>query len=295
MSSLIAVAGGTGNLGRTIVEAIVADGKFEVVILGRKHDEKKEKEIGARIIPVDYTSIDTLTKVLEDNRIQTVISALNTMGVAEPELNLIAAADRASATKRYIPSIWGAEYTEAFAEKFPLGHVKLAVARALESTKLEHTTWHTGYFADYFLAPYVKTHMTILNVVIDVANNTAAIPGSGNVPVVLTYTMDIAKFVAAVTWNELVALAESIKGVKFSVIYDTVGSLKAGNVTELPSHPAMYSFLPKEQLRGILATFGLMFDSGLFDLKPQHTIDQDFPDIKVRNMKELMTEAWKGK
>lgn len=36
MSSLIAVAGGTGNLGRTIVEAIVADGKFEVVILGRK-------------------------------------------------------------------------------------------------------------------------------------------------------------------------------------------------------------------------------------------------------------------
>lgn len=36
MSSLIAVAGGTGNLGRTIVEAIVADGKFEVVILARK-------------------------------------------------------------------------------------------------------------------------------------------------------------------------------------------------------------------------------------------------------------------
>lgn len=154
--------------------------------------------------------------------------------------------------------------------------------------------------------------MTILNVVVDVANNTAAIPGSGNVPVVLTYTMDIAKFVAAslalskwepktylvgdiVTWNELVVLAESIKGVKFSVTYDTVDSLKAGNVTELPSHPAMYSFLPKEQLRGILATFGLMFDSGLFDLKPQHTIDQDFPDIKVRNMKELMTEAWKGK
>lgn len=62
---------------------------------------------------MDYTSIDTLTKVLEDNMIQTVISALNTMVVAEPELNLIAAADRASATKRYIPSIWGGEYTEA--------------------------------------------------------------------------------------------------------------------------------------------------------------------------------------
>jgi hypothetical protein len=172
--------------------------------------------------------------------------------------------------------------------------------------------WLTGYFADYFLAPHVETHMTILNVVVDVANNTAAIPGSGNVPVALTYTVDIARFVAAsltlkkwepkmyligdkVTWNELVALAESIKGVKFNVTYDTVESLKTGDVTELPSHQTMHSFLPKEQLRGILATFGLMFDSGLFDLKPQHTIDQDFPGIKARNMKELMTEAWKGK
>lgn len=33
---IVAVAGGTGKLGRAIVEAILADGKFEVVILGRE-------------------------------------------------------------------------------------------------------------------------------------------------------------------------------------------------------------------------------------------------------------------
>jgi uncharacterized protein YbjT (DUF2867 family) len=38
MSSLVAVAGGTGNLGRTIVEAIIADGKSQVVILAREVD-----------------------------------------------------------------------------------------------------------------------------------------------------------------------------------------------------------------------------------------------------------------
>lgn len=32
----VAVAGGTGKLGRAIVEAILADGKFKVVILGRE-------------------------------------------------------------------------------------------------------------------------------------------------------------------------------------------------------------------------------------------------------------------
>lgn len=34
--AVIAVAGGTGNVGRTLVEAIVATGKHEVKILARK-------------------------------------------------------------------------------------------------------------------------------------------------------------------------------------------------------------------------------------------------------------------
>ncbi|KAJ4199824.1 hypothetical protein NW767_007803 [Fusarium falciforme] len=128
MSSLVAVAGGTGNLGRTIVEAIIADGKFQVVILAREVDlgvvpvgnwltilqanAEKQKQIGAKILPVNYADVDALTKVLEDNNIETVISTLNTMGVVEPELNLIAAADRAKSTKRFVPSIWGAKYTQ---------------------------------------------------------------------------------------------------------------------------------------------------------------------------------------
>ena len=36
MSPVIAVAGGSGQLGRAIVEAIKADGKFEVIVFGRK-------------------------------------------------------------------------------------------------------------------------------------------------------------------------------------------------------------------------------------------------------------------
>jgi len=33
---VVAVAGGTGSIGRAIVEAIVADGEFEVIVLSRK-------------------------------------------------------------------------------------------------------------------------------------------------------------------------------------------------------------------------------------------------------------------
>lgn len=63
----------------------------------------------------------------------------------------------------------------------------------------------------------------------DIANNAAAIPGSGDVPAVFTHTSDVARFVAAsldldhwdsvhyvigdrVTWNEFLRLAEEAKG-----------------------------------------------------------------------------------
>ncbi|RMJ20300.1 hypothetical protein CDV36_000112 [Fusarium kuroshium] len=312
MSSLVAVAGGTGNLGRTIVEAIIDSGKYQVVILAREANAEKEKQIGAKILPVNYADVDSLTKVLEDNNIETVISTLNTMGVAEPELNLIAAADRAKSTKRFVPSIWGVKYTQdRISDSFPIAKAKLAITAALEKTSLEYTSWLTGYFADYYIAPHLPSHMTILRVVIDMENNAAAIPGSGDVPVAFTYTVDLAKFVAAslslskwqpetylagdkLTWNQLLKLAETAKGTKFSVTYDPVDSLKEGKVSELPSHAAMYGFLPKEQLQGILATFGLMFEAGLFNLEGP-SIAQNFPDIKLRTMKELLTEAWEGK
>lgn len=36
MSSVVAVAGGTGKLGRTIVETLVDSGKFQVFVLARE-------------------------------------------------------------------------------------------------------------------------------------------------------------------------------------------------------------------------------------------------------------------
>ncbi len=77
--------------------------------------------------------------------------------------------------------------------------------------------------------PVVQSHMRPLTMVLDIANDAAAILGSGNVPVTFTHTRDVAKFVAAsldldewdretfvtgekVTLNELLRLAEEAKG-----------------------------------------------------------------------------------
>lgn len=129
--SVIAIAGGSGNLGRAIAEAIVAEGKSKVIVLARQvrttaspsftesasliHacqvDEEKQKAIGATFVPVDYASVDSLVKALDQHNVNTVISTMNAIGQVEPELNLIRAADEATSTKRFIPSIWGVPYT----------------------------------------------------------------------------------------------------------------------------------------------------------------------------------------
>jgi NAD(P)-dependent dehydrogenase (short-subunit alcohol dehydrogenase family) len=128
--AVIAVAGGTGKLGRAIVEALVAEGKHKALILSREvrgprqqltlvlsnlllqTSETKEKEIGAPILAVNYNDINALTSVLETNKVEVVISAIEISSGAEPEFDLIQAADKSSMTRRYIPSVWGMKSME---------------------------------------------------------------------------------------------------------------------------------------------------------------------------------------
>jgi nucleoside-diphosphate-sugar epimerase len=77
--------------------------------------------------------------------------------------------------------------------------------------------------------PFIETHLTPMSPVIDMKNNVAAIPGSGDEPVVFSYSLDVAKVVARLldlpqwqettfivgdklTWNEFLKLAEDAKG-----------------------------------------------------------------------------------
>lgn len=107
---------------------------------------------------------------------------------------------------------------------------KLDSRKALEeTTDLEHTSFHNGFFLDYWCMPAVKSHMTPWTVVVDMASNAAVLPGSGDVNVTFTHTSDVGRYVAAwldvreweprtflvgetVTWNQFLAIAEDVKG-----------------------------------------------------------------------------------
>lgn len=94
---------------------------------------------------------------------------------------------------------------------------------------MEWAAVHNGIFLDYFSGPPIKSYLAPNAFVVDMANNVAAIPGTGNETITLTHTFDVAKYVVAAldldtwpkvlrvsgeetTFNRLVELAQEMKG-----------------------------------------------------------------------------------
>lgn len=67
--------------------------------------------MGCEIIPIDYDDVEALTKVLVDNKVDTVISTLFLTTTGKPQVNLVLASEACQYTRRFIPSIWGIPYT----------------------------------------------------------------------------------------------------------------------------------------------------------------------------------------
>ncbi|EXJ75056.1 uncharacterized protein A1O5_01752 [Cladophialophora psammophila CBS 110553] len=299
---VIAVADGTGKLGCTVVDAIVEHGGYEVVVLARAASKAKQKELGVRVIGVDYKSVEALTETLENENVDTVIATFDSAAPPDPELALVKACDASSKTRRFIPNWWGIRYTAEVAAIFPIAASKIAVLETLEKTNLEFTTVINGFFADYYV-PKIPSRMGPFTMALDIPNNVAAIPGTGDVPVAFTHTMDVAHFTASLlglpewpresyivgeklTWNEFLAVVEEAKGSKFNVSYDPLEKLQKDEITELPGHKTMHAFVPKQVLDGLLAVFGILFEEGYFDLKPVKSMST----FKARTVQQMVKE-----
>ncbi|KAF2728519.1 NAD(P)-binding protein [Polyplosphaeria fusca] len=317
---VVAVVGGTGSVGKTLVDAFKEDGQHEVVVLARKVPEGESK---APVIAVDYNNVEQLTKTMAENHVHTVISALVMYDptAAQAELNLVAAAAASSATKRFVASNWGnaSPDDEVFTHikltrslRLPFNTSREQTLEALRKTDLEWTQIHVGLFLDYYGMPHIETYLSPLVFAVDIGNETAAIPGAtGDETITLTYTKDMGKFVVAalslpkweqalhcysdnITLKQLVQTAEEVTGSKFNVTYDSVEKLSRNEVTELPSHPYLYKFIPKPMLVGFLAIFGLWAVKGVMYCPKEGSLNEKFPDIATASVKDIVG-AWKGK
>jgi uncharacterized protein YbjT (DUF2867 family) len=105
----VAVAGGTGSVGRTFAETIVKTGKFNVFVLSRKVPAESLRLPGVTYLQANYGDVEATAKCLEENSIDTIVSAIaiESEETSKGQLGLIEAAERAGSVKRFVPSEWG--------------------------------------------------------------------------------------------------------------------------------------------------------------------------------------------
>ncbi|KAB2568838.1 hypothetical protein DBV05_g12487 [Lasiodiplodia theobromae] len=302
--SSVAIAGGTGNIGRTLVEVLSENPK--------NTGSTATTDAKATIVHVDYGDVESIRQAFEKHQIDTVISCLSMTAESsgESELNLIKAADASSVTRRFVPNDWGVPLLESEISAMPIFKYQKAAIELLKESKLQWTIVYIGYIMDYFGMPHIKTRMVGPPVFVDVANNVAAVPGTGNEPIVLTYSFDLARFVDGLlgladwpqqsvvigdklTWNEFVKLAENARGSKFDVSYDSLETLEAGKVTGLPAYEDVYSVYAKEKFDYFLAMVGRSMVSGCHDLSFQGSLNELLPHIRTLSTKEFLEKAWK--
>lgn len=81
---------------------------------------------------------------------------------------------------------------------------------------------------------------------------------------------------------------------KFNVVYDSDADLKAGRLSELPCYLAMYAAGPEGSVKAAIALAAEWFANAELDLKPAHTLNDDFPEIKPMGVKRFLELSWMG-
>jgi uncharacterized protein YbjT (DUF2867 family) len=223
----VAVAGGTGGIGRHIVEGILATKKHTVVVLSRTSHNATIETLGAQVAAVDYADHASLVSSLRG--VHTVISTIwaTDETLATSQLALLRAAVEAG-VKRFAPSEFAVRALPD--EPMTLYRPKSVVAKAVAKSGLEWTIFENGLFMNYFVSGTKGIgHLGSAKVVVDVENGTASVPGTGEEKVALTAGEDVGAFVAASleldkwpehsgmvgevkTFNEVIKLAENIRG-----------------------------------------------------------------------------------
>ncbi|KAJ5977274.1 hypothetical protein N7501_000616 [Penicillium viridicatum] len=325
--TVIAVAGGTGGVGKTIVEKLL-DSKFDIVVLSRSVKQDLSSQ-NIQNVQINYEDISSMARVLERHNVHTIISAIGLVSdeTSQSQLNLIEAAEKSASTKRFIPSEYSFVQTTELLPIDPSIQYWLDAADSLKASDLQYTRVVPGFFMDYWGMPHVQTHLQPFTFGIDISSGTAAIPGDGNNVICMTYTYDMATYLVKaldldewpeftvivgdeVTYNQVLGMAEeftskhiarpylrytriligiSETGKKFKVTYDSLAQIKTGDVTVPPQPEGMEC--STDELKEVTALVSRLTVNNVFQL-PGDRLNTRFPEVKPITMRQFLHNAW---
>ncbi|KAK9778850.1 putative NmrA-like family protein [Seiridium cardinale] len=329
--TVIAVAGGLGDLGRLITNALFDHGKYEVYVMSRKIVQDSPGRTSpltgksyTPIIQTDYSSEEALTEQLTKHHVDVVICAfvMDCDSASDAQLRLIRAAERSPSVRRFIPSEFNVEYNVPdnvlpYLEK----RFHLIARRELEQTStLEYAYIYPGMFMDYFGLPRVASSLRPLCFFVDPEKGLAVLPDDGEAKMSMTFTTDATRYIAlaleldkwprilstvasTVTLNELVRLVEKSLGRKLEVHYQPVEKLIKHEGADLPTNVEIAKQYPErfpgglKELRGLIADLEAGVALGAYNLED---LDGHLDLVKAfegkapppRRIEDLIEEAW---
>ncbi|KAI0450351.1 hypothetical protein F5B21DRAFT_491313 [Xylaria acuta] len=249
--AVIAVAGGNGNVGPHILDALIAKQRHRIILLSRKARPQLLPVGIDDHICVDYKDLKCVAAALEG--VQVVLSFILPFADQDnvAQKTLIDACVSAG-VRRFAPSEWATSSNTAN----PFYRMRDEVRRYLEFINtpklvLEYTCFQPGLFLNYFTYPMQSSkHLKITQHYIDFDSRQAILVGDGEQPVTFTLVDDLARVVAEAidyegvwpadggvagwqtTSAELVRLGERLRGGRcFKIHHVSTADLDAGNLT----------------------------------------------------------------
>ncbi|KAM0454824.1 hypothetical protein ACHAPV_008197 [Trichoderma viride] len=176
----VAIAGSTGILGPSVVEAFQKSGHFNITLLARANniDAVKAQFPNAKVAQIDYDSPASLAKALENQ--DAVVSALN-HELHKPQIALIDASIKAG-VKRFLPSEYGADASIQEVRDISYLRGKGIVQDYLTKSGLSYTFLYTGPFFEWALSK---------GFFLDPDNADAHVWNGGDIPIGTTLLSDV--------------------------------------------------------------------------------------------------------
>ncbi|KAH8703547.1 hypothetical protein BGW36DRAFT_288746 [Talaromyces proteolyticus] len=310
----IAVAGGSGNVAKEILDVLVATGKHQIVLLSRKEVPANLAQ-GVTWIKANYDDTEGLVEVLQGvHTLLCFITPQSDPGNSSQK-NLIDAAIKAG-VKRYAPSEWATfDYMPWYAGK---GEVREYLHELNRSKKvLEYCLFQPGMFVNYYTAPYkTSKHVHPFQNQIDFNNRRAIVlEGGEDSPIGLVTVRDFCNVVARaveyedvwpiiggirgeeLTVAQLIAVGEKVRGGPFTIEKMKAEDLQAGVVksTWLPKvdHPA----IPPEQVDALSASFvsGVLLGMSAGAFRVSDEWNRLLPEYEMTGAEDFLADAWRCK
>ncbi|KAL6720325.1 hypothetical protein ACLMJK_002246 [Lecanora helva] len=312
---VVAIAGGTGGVGRTIVDAITEAGKHKAIILSRIVPASTTIN-GPRRIAVDYHNIEHMKQLFQENNVEVVISAMLLVdkSVARSQINLIRAAAQSGTVTKFIPSEYYIDFhtPNLGPDIFTTSNIE-AEEELSRHPELTWTLVRAGIFLDSLTAPHnpIKTYIDPFWVFVDIDYEQCVFPGDGSQSLVLTHSVDLGAYVERLInlpskdWpretfiaanklqvKDLEPLFKKVTGRNFQVTYDSVEAINKGHITPLPSNGLVFEDPEKGEIfHQVELQVMLSLLSNAHEL-PGKDLAEMFPDVRTTNIEDFLKAGW---